>query len=156
MQRTCLLVIALLALGCAASTAAARTLRPAHGVELTINELRAEHGCEPLRVHAGLARAASRLARTLLADGELDHDAGTPFGDRLEQAAPAAHMWGETLAFGSGDAAQPDAIVESWMRSPEHRAIVLDCRFTLIGIGIATGRFGESGTGSVYSADFAA
>jgi uncharacterized protein YkwD len=156
MRRICLLVIALVALGCAGSTADAHALRPAHGVELTINELRAEHGCEPLRPHAGLIRAASRLSRTLLTAGELDHDAGTPFGDRLEQAAPAAHMWGETLAFGDGEAAQPDTIVEAWMRSPEHRAIMLDCRFTLIGVGIATGRFGESGTGSVYTADFGA
>jgi uncharacterized protein YkwD len=156
MRWTLALVIALLALTGAAATADAHALKAAHGVELSINELRADHGCGPLRTHAGLARAASRLARTLLSEGELDHDAGMAFDDRLEQAAPAAHMWGENLAFGDGEDARPDAIVESWMNSPEHRAIMLDCHFSLIGVGVATGRFGEDGSGSVYAADFAA
>jgi uncharacterized protein YkwD len=156
MRRTLVLLLALLALAAVSSTAEARAFRAAHEVEQSINELRADHGCGPLRTHAGLARSASRLARTLLTDGELDHDAGTPFDDRLELAAPAAHMWGENLAFGNGDDARPDAIVESWMNSPEHRAIMLDCHFTLIGIGVATGHFGDLGDGSVYTADFAA
>jgi uncharacterized protein YkwD len=156
MRRTLVLLIALVALAAASSTAEARALRAAHEVEVAINEVRADHGCGPVRTHAGLARAASRLSRTLLGDGELDHDAGTPFGDRLKQAAPAAHMWGENLAFGNGDDARPEAIVEAWMTSPEHRAIMLDCRFSLVGVGIATGRFGDDGAGSVYTADFAA
>jgi uncharacterized protein YkwD len=156
MRRTLVLLIALLALAGLASSAEARAFRAAHEVELTINGLRADHGCGPVRTHAGLARAAGRLARTLLTEGELDHDAGTPFADRLEQAAPAAHMWGENLAFGNGEDARPEAIVEAWMNSPEHRAIMLDCHFSLIGVGVATGRFGDSGDGSVYTADFAA
>jgi uncharacterized protein YkwD len=57
---------------------------------------------------------------------------------------------------GSGRSAQPDEIVQAWMNSPEHRAIMLDCRFSQVGIGIATGRFGERRDGSVFTADFAA
>jgi uncharacterized protein YkwD len=149
------LLIALLALAAGASTAAAHSLR-ARAVESGINDVRAEHGCGPLRVHAGLERVAGRLARLLLVEGELDHDAGTPFAERLEHAAPAAHLWGENLAWGSGESARPDAIVQGWMNSPEHRAIMLDCRFSQVGVGIATGSFGERGDGSVYAADFAA
>ena len=90
-------------------------------------------------VHAGLERAAGRLARLLLTEGQLDHDAGAPFDERLEHAAPAAHLWGENLAWGSGEGARPDEIVEGWMNSPEHRAIMLDCRFSQVGIGVASG-----------------
>ena len=118
--------------------------------------MRAEHGCGPLRVHAGLARAARKHARLLLTEGRLDHDAGTPFAERLQNAAPDAHMLGEDLAFGSGCDARPSAIVQTWMDSPPHRSVLLDCRFTEIGVGIATGAFGSYGYGTVYTADFAA
>ncbi|HEY3612386.1 MAG TPA: CAP domain-containing protein [Gaiellales bacterium] len=156
MRRALALLIALVALTGAATSADAHAVRAAHSVEWSINELRADHGCGPVHAHAGLARSANRFARLLLADGKLDHDAGTPFVDRLEQAAPTAHLWGENLAVGSGESARPEAIVEAWMNSPEHRAIMLDCRFSQIGVGVATGRYGERRDGSVYTADFAA
>jgi uncharacterized protein YkwD len=155
MRRPFALLIAILALAVGTASADAHSLR-ARAVESGINELRAQHGCEPLRLHPGLARAAGRQARLLLADGLLDHNAGTPFNERLEQAAPGARLLGENLAWGNGELAQPSAIVESWMRSPEHREIMLDCRFSQVGIGVATGRFGARGDGTVYTADFAA
>lgn len=107
-------------------------------------------------MHAGLARAARRQARLLLAEGRLDHNAGTPFAERLQDAAPEATMLGEDLAYGTGRAALPSAIVQSWMNSPPHRSVLLDCDFTDIGVGIATGSFGSRGYGTVYAADFAA
>lgn len=149
------LLFALLALAAGSSTATAHPLR-ARALESGINDVRAERGCEPLRVQAGLERAAGRLARLLLADGELNHDAGTPFGERLALAAPAAHLWGENLAWGSGESAGPDEIVQGWLNSSEHRAIMLDCRFSRVGIGIASGTFGEHRDSTVYAADFAA
>jgi uncharacterized protein YkwD len=155
MGRRIALLVALLTLATGVSAAEAHSFR-ARAVESGINDLRAEHGCGPLRVHAGLERAAGRLARLLLSEGQLDHDAGTPFDERLEHAAPAARMWGENLAWGSGESARPDEIGQGWMRSPEHRAIMLDCRFSQVGIGVATGTFGDRGAGSVYAADFAA
>jgi uncharacterized protein YkwD len=149
------LLIALLVLAAGSSTAAAQSFR-ARAVESGINDMRAQHGCGPLRVDAGLERAARRLTRLLLAVGELNHDAGTPFDQRLQQAAPGAQLWGENLAWGSGQGARADAIVQGWMNSPEHRAIMLDCRFNQVGIGVATGSFGDHGDSSVYAADFAA
>lgn len=149
------LLCSLLALAAGSTTAAAHPLR-ARALESGINDLRAEHGCEPLRVQAGLERAAGRLARLLLADGELNHDAGTPFAERLVSAAPSAHLWGENLAWGSGESAGPDEIVQGWLTSSEHRAIMLDCRFSRIGVGIASGTFAEHRDSTVYAADFAA
>jgi uncharacterized protein YkwD len=153
-RTTAALLIALAALLVGAPGAGALPLK-ARTVEATINELRGERGCGPLRVDDGLARAAGRQARLLLTAGQLDHDAGAPFASRLEQAAPAAHLWGENLAYGSGGDVQPAAIVAGWMNSPAHRAIMLDCRFSEVGVGIASGRF-RGLEGSVYAADFAA
>ena len=154
MRTTAAALIVLAALVVGAPAAAAHALK-ARTVAATIDELRGERGCGPLHVDDGLARAAGRQARLLLTVGQLDHDAGAPFASRLEQAAPAAHMWGENLAYGSGEGAQPAAIVAGWMNSPAHRAIMLDCRFSEVGIGIAGGRF-RGLDGSVYVADFAA
>jgi hypothetical protein len=33
---------------------------------------------------------------------------------------------------------------------------MLDCRFSQLGVGIATGRFGDQDAATVYAADFAA
>lgn len=152
MTAAVLITLATLAVG--TPGAGAHSLK-ARTVETAINELRGERGCGPLRIDEGLARAAGRQARLLLAIGQLDHEAGTPFATRLEQAAPEAHRWGENLAYASGEGAQPTAIVAGWMNSPAHRAIMLDCRFSELGVGIAGGRFGGL-DGSVYAADFAA
>ena len=118
--------------------------------------MRAEHGCGPLRMHAGLARSAGRQARLLLADGELDHDAGSPMAQRLHRAAPGLDA-GRGSRLGHGRAAHSRrSIVQAWMGSPPHRRILLDCRFSRLGVGIATGRFGETASATVYVADFAA
>ena len=157
MRLAAVLLVAALALMGTVSSAEARDQRAAQAVvELSINSERADHGCGPLRMHAGLARSAARQARLLLAGGELDHDAGSPMGDRLHRADPSATMLGEDLAWGTGSDAQPEAIVQAWMDSPPHRRIMLDCRFSQLGVGIATGRFGEMASASVYVADFAA
>jgi uncharacterized protein YkwD len=46
---------------------------------------------------------------------------------------------GENLAWGQGAAAQPALIVQQWMASPPHRAIILDPEFREGGAGIANG-----------------
>jgi len=156
MKRAAALVTAALALAASAAPADAHSLRATVSVEMSINSLRAAHGCGPLRVHMGLERAAARQARLLLADGRLDHDAGTPFVARLHRAAPSAHLLGEDLAWGAGRFSRPRAIVRAWMRSPEHRLVLMDCRFSQLGIGVAAGRFGRHPYALVYTADLAA
>jgi uncharacterized protein YkwD len=43
------------------------------------------------------------------------------------------------------------------MNSPTHRRIMLDCRFSQLGVGIAAGQFGDNTERTtVYAADFAA
>ncbi|HET6172153.1 MAG TPA: CAP domain-containing protein [Gaiellales bacterium] len=156
MRRAAVLLTAALALSAGATSADARGLRAARSVESSINSMRAQHGCGPLRLHLGLSRAAGRQARLLLADGELNHDAGTPMPQRLHRAAPSASLLGEDLAWATGTLARPRSIVRAWMHSPMHRRIMLDCRFSQLGVGIAAGRFGGRAHAKVYTADFAA
>lgn len=156
MRRAAVCLTAALALSAGASTVDAHSLRAARSLEASINGVRAQHGCGPLRLHLGLSRAAGRQARLLLADGELDHDAGSPMPQRLHRAAPSASVLGEDLAWGTGNAARPKSIVAAWMLSPEHRRVMLDCRFSKLGVGIAAGRFGQRARATVYAADFAA
>jgi uncharacterized protein YkwD len=155
MRRAAVCLAAALALS-GASTSAAHGLHPARSVEASINSIRAHHGCGPLRLHHGLSRSAGKQARLLLAGGELNHDAGSPMPQRLHRAAPSASVLGEDLAWGTGSAALPRSIVAAWMLSPEHRRIMLDCRFSKLGVGIAAGRFGQRSRATVYAADFAA
>jgi uncharacterized protein YkwD len=157
MRRAAVSLIATLVIATAASTAGAHSLRAARSVESSINGMRAQHGCGPLRLHLGLTRSAGRQARLLLADGELNHDAGSPMPERLHRAVPSASLLGEDLAWGTGTAARPRSIVRAWMNSPMHRRIMLDCRFSRLGVGIAAGHFGDNtARTTVYAADFAA
>ena len=157
MRRAAVLLTAVLALSAGASTVDAHSLRAARSVESSINSMRAQHGCGPLRLHLGLSRSAGEQARLLLADGELNHDAGSPMPERLHRAAPSASLLGEDLAWGTGTAARPRSIVRAWMNSPMHRRIMLDCRFSQLGVGIAAGHFGDNtARTTVYAADFAA
>jgi len=145
MRRAAVLLIAALALMGTVSTAEARGERAAQAlVELSINGERADHGCGPLRMHAGLARSAARQARLLLADGELDHDAGSPMAERLHRAAPSALMLGEDLAWGTGSDAQPEAIVQAWMDSPPHRKNLLTPGWRELCLRRVARRFGSS------------
>ena len=153
-------VAAAVAISCseAPSTADAHAIKAQRSVETSINAVRAKHGCGPLRLPRAAWRASPAMqARLLLADGGLDHDAGTPLTQRLQRAAPGMHLLGEDLAWSTPRVTpQPASIVRAWLRSPVHREVLLDCRFSRLGIGIASGHFGRHGKATVYTADLAA
>jgi len=46
-------------------------------------------------------------------------------------------MVGEDIAWGTGLLSSPVAIVDSWMKSPPHRAVILTPQFREIGVGTA-------------------
>ena len=70
-----------------------------------------------------------------------------------------ARSWslGENIAWGSGRLATAAQIHRSWMKSPAHRANILQRSFREIGIGIKAGvpvRLSASQTGGTYTTDF--
>jgi uncharacterized protein YkwD len=101
-----------------------------------VNEARASAGCRPLAADARLAAVAAAHSADMRDRGFFDHVnlAGlTPF-DRAEAAGVSARA--ENIARGQRDAA---AVMTSWMNSPGHRANILDCGLTRLGVGIADG-----------------
>jgi uncharacterized protein YkwD len=64
---------------------------------------------------------------------------------------------GEDIGWGTAELGTPAAIVQSWMSSPPHRAIVLSRRFHEVGVGIARGvpvnGAGGAETGATYVLD---
>jgi uncharacterized protein YkwD len=136
------------------------TIDRARGATLClINSARAKHGLGRLGTTGSLARAASAHSRDMAAHGFFSHDSpeGTTPKDRIAGAGylAGATSWaiGETIAWGSGDLATPSSIVRSWLRSPGHRAILLDGRYDDAGIGIALGAPGNA-SGATFTGDF--
>jgi len=58
----------------------------------------------------------------------------SPF-DRAERAG-VDYSRAENIAYGQADAA---AVMRAWLESPGHRANILDCDLTKLGVGVAEG-----------------
>src|SRR4051812_3686903 len=110
-----------------------------------LNAVRAAHGLAALRADPRLARAARAHSRDMVAHGYFAHR--SPAGAGL--VARVAHTgwlrgrrrWrrAETLAWGTGALAPPDAVVAAWMHSPPHRRHILEPALRMAGIGVARG-----------------
>ena len=148
-----------------AHTTPAQDARAAHRATLCLlNQERAAHGLRPLRSNDALATAARGHSRDMVRRSFFDHTApgNVTFVDRIRRAHYAPRgSWsvGENLAWGSGNLAEPASIVANWMRSPGHRANILNGRFRAIGLGIARGvpidaSAAMARAGAVYTTDF--
>ncbi|RKE17678.1 RNA polymerase sigma factor (sigma-70 family) [Streptomyces sp. TLI_171] len=106
-----------------------------------VNSQRSQAGCGPVRANAQLATAAQRHSDDMAARGFFDHT--NPDGAGPQQRIDAAGYkwsgWGENIARGQKDAA---AVMDSWMNSPGHRANILNCKFTELGVGVHLGSGG--------------
>ncbi len=129
------------------------------GLFHAINSVRKTHGLRPIVVSRGLRAAAKRHSRDMLWHGYFAHT--SPTGSTLTQRVMTSgfitygQWWaGETLAWGSGAYGTPTAVVRAWMRSPEHRAIMLSSRYHLVGIGRAYGTFLGNPGASVWTVDW--
>lgn len=120
-----------------------------------LNEQRAQQGLGALKPARGLNRAADRHSRDMLVADFFDHPSsdGTPFDTRVRRYAKAGIV-GETLASLPDRYGGADTVVEIWMQSAAHRAIVLDPRLKRIGLGRRWGTLGSTRT-AVVTADFA-
>ena len=132
------------ALSAAAPRAATRnvvTALPALGTQVVagINAARAQRGLGRLRLSRRLRSAARFHSNEMTRDGFFSHDSadGSSPWKRLARFYPSAgyRRWkiGETLLwYDPGiDAA---AVVNAWLSSPEHRAILLAPAFREIGV----------------------
>jgi uncharacterized protein YkwD len=134
-----------------AAGAQARTLNSSEASLLqTMNSARTSHGLAPLRVDARLLRAARGHSADMMHRQYFAH--GSVAGRALAQGARGP-VFGEDLAWSTGLTAQ--WVVDQWLASPTHRAVMLRPGFRRVGIGIAFGTFVGHGGAGVVTADFA-
>jgi uncharacterized protein YkwD len=116
----------------------------------TINTVRTSHGLATLRVDFHLVRAArghsaDMMRRQYFAHGSL--------AGRAVAAGARGPLFGEDLAWAQGITAW--WVVNHWLASPSHRAVLLRPGFRRVGIGYAFGTFIGHGGAGVVTADFA-
>jgi uncharacterized protein YkwD len=116
----------------------------------TINGVRKSHGLAPLRVDIRLVRAArghsaSMMRRQFFAHGSVSA--------RARAQGARGPVFGENLAWGRGVTAT--WVVNQWLASPSHRAVLLRPGFRRVGVGYAFGTFAGRGGAAVVTADFA-
>ncbi len=127
------------------------------------NRERARHGLPRLRENPLLRRAAERHTDNMVSERFFDHTSpsGSTMLDRIRRTGytKRARSWalGENIAWGSGSFATAAQIHRSWMKSPGHRANILERSFREIGIGIESGlpvRLSAAQSGATYTTDF--
>ena len=117
----------------AAAPVSAQTLQ-ADITRLT-NAQRTANGCRAVTVSPLLTTAAVDHSTWMARTGTFSHtgNAGSTFAVRA-RAAGFARPSGENIAWGYRSATE---VVTAWMKSPGHRANILNCRSTTVGVGAA-------------------
>lgn len=102
----------------------ARALGPLQGALAQINEARVNHGCGFLKeANDSLVRSARRHSRLMASYGRIFHSVL-----RIGRWA----LVGEVVGVGS----TVHGIVRAMFNSPEHRRILLDCRYDVMAVGL--------------------
>ncbi|MFC4083337.1 CAP domain-containing protein [Amycolatopsis samaneae] len=101
-----------------------------------VNGERAKAGCGPVSAESRLATAAQKHSDDMSARDYFSHNTpeGVPFDQRIRDAGyskPGA----ENIAKG---ATTPAKVMQMWMNSSGHRANILNCSLTRLGVGVAT------------------
>ncbi|MFC4067873.1 CAP domain-containing protein [Actinoplanes subglobosus] len=112
------------------------------------NVQRKSHGCGALTVDSKITKAARAHSGWMARTGTFSHtgSGGSNFSARLK-AAGYKKPGGENIAWGYRSATE---VMTGWMKSPGHRANILNCKFKTIGVGAA---YSAGGT-AYYTQDF--
>jgi len=137
-------------LGSAAGAGARSLSSPEASLLQTMNSVRTSRGLPPLRLDVRLLRAARGHSADMMHRQYFAHGA---VAARVLAQRARGPVYGEDLAWGTSVTAQ--WVVDKWLASPRHRAVMLRRGFRRIGIGIAYGTFAGHGGAAVVTADFA-
>ena len=116
-----------------AQAAAPTTVQLQSDIVYWTNQHRVKNGCAKLRLDANLARAARTHSAWMAKTAKFSHtgSGGSTFIARSKAAGYASAL-SENIAWGYRDGA---AVVNAWMKSPGHRANILNCRAKAVGVG---------------------
>ncbi len=128
-----------------------------------INVQRHGHGRRALHANADLARSAAAHSQDMVSENYFNHvsPAGeTPLA-RIKASTylplRSAYLVGENIALGTMQLSTPTAIVASWMKSPDHRANILNRDFRDTGVGVvaqAPSKYSVGQRGATYTQQF--
>lgn len=107
-------------------------------IMLLVNRERAAEGLETLQCNEALSMASRDHAAEMALGNYYSHDRrdGRKFYERIFETGYPVSKCGENIAVGF---AAPEEVFEGWINSPEHRANILNCDFTEMGVGNAVG-----------------
>src|SRR3954471_14177547 len=124
-------------------------------VSCLVNAERAERGLAAVAPAGALEVSAQRHAADMVARRYFAHV--SPSGGTVDKRARRAGYltgpcWilGEDLGWAPPSVASAQAVVDAWMESPSHRAVILDPRFREIGIGVVAGAPVADGAGGTF------
>jgi uncharacterized protein YkwD len=147
-----------------AAPAKSETKRLEQATLCLLNAQRRRRGLGPLRISPRLARSAGLHAADMARRNYFSHVSlvGESFVDRIRETGylRGVRRWalGENIGWGAGSRSTPRAVVDAWMHSPGHRAIILSTAYRDVGIGLAAGApvRRHSSRAATYVTDFGA
>ncbi|NNM33675.1 MAG: CAP domain-containing protein [Gemmatimonadetes bacterium] len=107
---------------------------PRQAVLQLVNDIRIDHGVEPLQLDLRLAVSAQTHSEDMTANNFMSHtgsDGSNP-GERMTAAGYPWNGWSENVAAGQPT---PESVVNAWMNSSGHRANILRTSSEHVGIG---------------------
>jgi uncharacterized protein YkwD len=140
-------------------TAAAATMPPRKELVRAINHVRAAYGLDHVRGAPALRRIALSHSEDMLRREYFAHTSptGSTLAYRVQRSGfVRGYSWtaGETLAWGVGTQGSARATAVAWLKSSEHRAIMLSGAYHWVGIGRNCGHFLGHANACVWTADF--
>jgi uncharacterized protein YkwD len=117
-----------------------------------VNDVRAAHNLQPLKIDVKLLATARAYSTTMIREDVFTHGA---FAQRIAGSGARGPAFGENLAWGVGRSASARNIIQMWMASPGHRANLLRPGWNRVGIGARSGEFLGHRGALVVTADFA-
>lgn len=131
-----------------------------------MNQIRVADGLHPLHRNGALAAVATGQVRDMIRGdyfGDQSLSGQTPFARirassyRLARS-PMRLMAAQNIGWGTGPNATPAGIVQAWMESPPHRAIILSGAYRDAGVGVVAAvpaQFSSGWNGGTYAVEFA-
>lgn len=111
-----------------------------------VNEIRVEHGLQPLEYHEGLTVAARDYSEKMVRFNFFSHTGadGSKLDERAKEYGLKFRAIGENLHSSRGYDDPVSVALEDWMKSAGHRESLLNDRYTHTGVGVAIGNDGTA------------
>jgi uncharacterized protein YkwD len=131
-------------------------------IRCLLNRKRRQNGLSRVDNDKKLQRASQKHTEVMMKKGCFSHQC--PGEGSLEARLRSVDYllsgllrwtYGENIAYGGGHYGTPNRIVKAWMKSPGHRANILNPAFKDVGVGVEPGTPGSpSSDGGTYTTDF--